>query len=138
MRTLILGAGVIGSFNAAPLTDAGQDITPLARGRRLEGLHEHGIVLEDFRTGRRTINQGSIGGSARARRALESEHRRVLPLDNKLGDWASESSATGTPTCLLALHQWGCSMPSSRDQQRHVIGLFARRVLLHGRNHGLQ
>lgn len=57
MRTLILGAGVIGSFNAARLTGAGQDITLLARGRRLEDLREHGIVLEDFRTGRRTITK---------------------------------------------------------------------------------
>jgi ketopantoate reductase len=57
MRTLILDAGVIGSFNAARLTDAGQDITLLARGRRLEDLREHGVVLEDFQNGRRTITQ---------------------------------------------------------------------------------
>jgi len=57
MRTLILGAGVTGSFNAARLTDAGQDITSLARGRRLQDLRRHGIVLEDSRSGRRTITQ---------------------------------------------------------------------------------
>ncbi len=57
MRILILGAGVIGSFNAARLREAGQDVTLLARGRRLEDLREHGVVLEDFRTGRRGTTQ---------------------------------------------------------------------------------
>jgi len=57
MRTLILGAGVIGSFNAARLREAGQDITLLARGRRLAELRDHGIVLEHFRTRRRTTTQ---------------------------------------------------------------------------------
>jgi len=54
MRILILGAGVVGSFNAARLKEAGQDVTLLARGRRLADLREHGVVLEDFRSGRRT------------------------------------------------------------------------------------
>ncbi len=47
MRVLIVGAGVIGSFNAARLKDGGVDVTLLARGRRLADLREHGIVLED-------------------------------------------------------------------------------------------
>jgi len=38
MRILVLGAGVVGSFNAARLTEAGQDVTVLTRGRRLEAL----------------------------------------------------------------------------------------------------
>ena len=54
MKTLIVGAGVIGSFNAARLKDAGKDVTLLARGRRLADLREYGVVLEDFRTGHRT------------------------------------------------------------------------------------
>ena len=57
MRVLILGAGVIGSFNAARLAAAGHDVTLLARGSRLAELREHGVVLEDFRTGRRTSTQ---------------------------------------------------------------------------------
>ncbi len=56
-KVLIVGAGVIGSFNAARLKDAGKDVTLLARGRRLEDLREHGVVLEDARTGRRTTTQ---------------------------------------------------------------------------------
>jgi 2-dehydropantoate 2-reductase len=54
MKTLIVGAGVIGSFNAARLKEAGEDVALLARGRRLADLREHGVVLEDAWTGRRT------------------------------------------------------------------------------------
>lgn len=75
MRVLMLGAGVIGSFNAARLTDAGRDLTLLARGRRLEDLREHSVVLEDFRTGQRTVTTGSAGGSAQARQCLRFDHR---------------------------------------------------------------
>lgn len=57
MRILILGAGVIGSFNAARLKEAGQDVTLLARGQRLADLREHGVVLEDFRTHERSTTQ---------------------------------------------------------------------------------
>jgi ketopantoate reductase len=35
MRVPVVGAGVIGNFNAARLKEAGQDVTRLARGRRL-------------------------------------------------------------------------------------------------------
>jgi 2-dehydropantoate 2-reductase len=57
MRILVVGAGVIGSFNAARLKEAGQDVTLLARGRRLADLRQLGVVLENYRTGRRTTTQ---------------------------------------------------------------------------------
>lgn len=57
MRILVVGAGVIGSFNAARLKEGGQDVTLLARGRRLADLREYGVVLENFRTGQRTTTQ---------------------------------------------------------------------------------
>ena len=57
MKILILGAGVVGSFNAARLKEAGHDVSLLARGRRLVDLREQGVVLEDARTGRRTTTQ---------------------------------------------------------------------------------
>jgi 2-dehydropantoate 2-reductase len=49
MRILIIGAGVIGSFNAARLAEGGHDVSLLARGRRLAELREHGVVLENGR-----------------------------------------------------------------------------------------
>jgi 2-dehydropantoate 2-reductase len=57
MRILVVGAGVIGSFNAARLKEAGQDVTLLARGCRLADLRAHGVMLEHYRTGRRTTTQ---------------------------------------------------------------------------------
>jgi len=52
-----LGAGVVGSFNPARLKQAGQNVTLLPRGRRPAELREHGVVLEDFPTRRRTATQ---------------------------------------------------------------------------------
>jgi 2-dehydropantoate 2-reductase len=51
MRILVYGAGVIGSFNAARLSAAGHDVSLLARGARPAELREHGVVLEDTRSG---------------------------------------------------------------------------------------
>jgi hypothetical protein len=54
-RVLIIGAGVIGGFDAARLKRGGVDVTLLARGRRLAELREHGVVLEDALSGRHSI-----------------------------------------------------------------------------------
>jgi 2-dehydropantoate 2-reductase len=55
MKVLLVGAGVIGSFNAARLFCGGVDVTLLARGERLAALREHGVVLEDWRTAHRSV-----------------------------------------------------------------------------------
>jgi 2-dehydropantoate 2-reductase len=57
MRILVIGAGVIGSFNAARLAEGGHDVTLLARGSRLTQLREYGVVLENARTGQRTTTR---------------------------------------------------------------------------------
>jgi 2-dehydropantoate 2-reductase len=54
MKILVYGAGVLGSLYAAKLKDTGHDVAVLARGRRLEAIRTHGIVLHDDRTGRRS------------------------------------------------------------------------------------
>jgi 2-dehydropantoate 2-reductase len=46
MRTLIYGAGPLGSLIAARLHAAGQDVSLLARRQRLADLRTHGVVLE--------------------------------------------------------------------------------------------
>jgi len=55
VKTLVFGAGVIGSFNAAMLKRGGVDVTLLARGERLVSLREHGVVLTNWRTGDRSV-----------------------------------------------------------------------------------
>ncbi len=57
VRTLVYGAGPLGSLYAARLHEAGVDVSLLARGRRLEDLRTHGLVLEDAVTGERETHQ---------------------------------------------------------------------------------
>ncbi len=45
MKTLIFGAGPLGTLMAARLHEAGQDVSLLARGKRLEDLKKHGAVI---------------------------------------------------------------------------------------------
>ncbi len=54
MKILIYGAGVLGRVAAVRLAQAGEDVTVLARGRRLEDIRRDGIVLERFENGERT------------------------------------------------------------------------------------
>ncbi len=62
MKVLLIGAGVIGSFYAARLRQAGVDVTLLARGRRLADLREHGVVLESVFGGQRTVTRVPLTG----------------------------------------------------------------------------
>ena len=57
MKILVYGAGNIGSLYAAKLKDAGHDVTILARGTRLHAIREHGILLQEFRTGQNSATQ---------------------------------------------------------------------------------
>ena len=60
MKILIYGAGPLGSFLAAHLLEAGQDVSLLARGQRLADLREHGIVLVDTETSKETVSHPKI------------------------------------------------------------------------------
>lgn len=60
IRILVYGAGVIGSLYAARLKDAGHDVVLLARGRRLNELETHGIVLQDEATGRMAVTRVTL------------------------------------------------------------------------------
>ena len=57
MQILVYGAGNIGSPCAAKLKESGNDVTILARGPRLQEIHEHGIVLQEFHRGQKTKPQ---------------------------------------------------------------------------------
>ncbi|MBF8436880.1 ketopantoate reductase family protein [Halanaerobiaceae bacterium Z-7014] len=45
MKTLIFGAGPLGTLMAARLNEADEDVTLLARGKRLEDLKEYGAII---------------------------------------------------------------------------------------------
>lgn len=54
MRILVYGAGVVGSLYGGRLAGAGHEVTLLARGRRLQEVSDHGVLLEEARSGART------------------------------------------------------------------------------------
>ncbi len=60
MNILVYGAGVLGSLYAARLQEAGQHVSLLARGQRLQDTREHGIVLEDVLTGQTTTTHVKV------------------------------------------------------------------------------
>jgi len=47
MKTLVYGAGPLGSVFAAKLHQGGHDVSILARGQRLADLREHGVVIHN-------------------------------------------------------------------------------------------
>ncbi len=57
MKVLMFGAGVLGSLYAARLQESGADVTLAARGKRYQDLKQHGVVLENFLTGKQTVTQ---------------------------------------------------------------------------------
>jgi 2-dehydropantoate 2-reductase len=59
-RILVYGAGPLGSVFAAKLRLGGNDVSILARGRRLAELHEHGIVLVDAQTGAQSLTSVNV------------------------------------------------------------------------------
>jgi len=57
MKILVYGGGNIGSLYAAKLKEAGNDVAILARGTRLEEVHEQGILLQEFHSGQQTTTR---------------------------------------------------------------------------------
>jgi 2-dehydropantoate 2-reductase len=53
MRILVIGAGPLGSLIAARLFQGGQDVSLLARGKRVQELEEHGVVLRAWTSEKR-------------------------------------------------------------------------------------
>jgi len=54
VKILVYGAGNIGCLYAARLCESGNDVSVLARGKRLAAIRARAIVLKDGRTGERT------------------------------------------------------------------------------------
>jgi len=70
-KILVYGAGPLGSLFAARLNKGGNDISLLARGKRLADLREHGIVLRDFYTQQETVTHVKIVESLKPRDAYD-------------------------------------------------------------------
>jgi ketopantoate reductase len=59
-KILVYGAGPLGSVFAARLLQGGNDVSILARGRRLAELREHGIVLVDAQTQEQSVTRVKV------------------------------------------------------------------------------
>jgi 2-dehydropantoate 2-reductase len=59
-KILVYGAGPLGSLFAARLQRGGNDVSILARGRRLAEVRQHGIVLVDVQTGEETTTRVTV------------------------------------------------------------------------------
>ncbi|MGF7048107.1 2-dehydropantoate 2-reductase [Paenibacillus sp. DS2015] len=60
MRVLVYGAGVLGSYLAHALVRGGNDVTMLARGRRVDELQNDGLVIRHYFQLRTTVDKVSV------------------------------------------------------------------------------
>ncbi len=60
MNILIYGAGVLGSYLAHVLVRAGNDVTILARGKRLEELKNDGLVIRHYLQRKTTVDKVKV------------------------------------------------------------------------------
>jgi 2-dehydropantoate 2-reductase len=54
VNILVFGAGVIGTVYASKLRQAGNSVTVVARGPRLDDIRRHGLILENVIDRRRS------------------------------------------------------------------------------------
>ena len=96
MRFLIAGAGAVGGFVGARLTDAGQDVTVLVRPHRVAELRENGLRVTGP-AGTRTARPSVVTADQ-----LTPGYDAIV-LATKSADLASRARATGTATPLIDL-----------------------------------
>ncbi len=56
MKYLVIGAGGTGGSIGAYMTEAGKDVTLIARGEHLKRIQEHGLKMETTRKGSYTVH----------------------------------------------------------------------------------
>lgn len=56
MKYLVIGAGGTGGSIGAYMTEAGKDVTLIARGEHLKKMQEQGLKMETTKKGNYTVN----------------------------------------------------------------------------------
>ena len=79
MKTLIYGAGPLGTLYAHCLIQAGTDVTILARGQRYDWIRANGLALVDEMTGAKEASSAHVVGELRP----EDEYDLVIVLIRK-------------------------------------------------------
>jgi 2-dehydropantoate 2-reductase len=122
MKILVYGAGVIGTLYAARLQQAGHDVTVLSRGSRLQDIQRHGLVLEDIRTGARSVTRVSTVSKLLPQDSFDMV--LVAVGRDRLSDIMSPlASNTNIPSILFILNN-----PSGSSELVGALG--SHRVLL--------
>lgn len=104
MRILMIGAGVLGSLYAARLQETGQQVTVLARGRRLQELEQNGILLQDEASGNLTCTRVQVIDALDANDVYDLAI--VLVRNNQLGSVLPILAAnTRIPAILFMVNQ---------------------------------
>lgn len=118
---LVFGAGVIGSVYAAWLHAAGQQVTLLARGRRLRELRTHGLQVAEASTGHQMTIQIPLAEHLAPTDAydLVIVAVRLEQVDDVLAALAANHQ---TPTVLFLLN-------NASGPERFVQALGAERVV---------
>ena len=79
MRTLVFGAGPLGCFYAHLLSQAGKDVTILARGQRYDWIKANGLTLVDEFTGAVATSKVKVADELKS----EDEYDLVIVLIRK-------------------------------------------------------
>jgi 2-dehydropantoate 2-reductase len=104
------------------LQGAGHDVTVLSRGSRLEGIQRHGLVLEDVRTGERSVTHVAIVSQLLAKDSFDMALVAVR-RDQLSGVMPALASNNNIPSVLFMLNN-----PSGSSALIDVLG--SGRVLL--------
>ena len=123
MNILVFGAGVIGTVYASKLRQAGNAVTVLARGRRLDDIRRHGLILESVVDRRRSECRVEVteGLSPGDRYDLILVAVRRDQLDASMASLAANSTV---PTMLFMLNNpLGTSrLVEALGKERVVLG----------------
>jgi len=122
MRILVYGAGVLGSLYAARLHDAGHDVTVLARGERYQQIKAGGVLIQDPRTGVRSVSL--VPTIDRLEPDAVFDAALVLTRRDQVRDVLPPlAAATAIPTVLLMTN-------NALGADEYVAALGRERVLL--------
>ena len=139
-RFAIVGAGALGCYFAALLTKAGARVTLIARGRHLEAIRRHGILLEDLEGSERVVPEGAtdrpadlgpvdavvlavkawqVPEAAAQIRPLVASGTRVLPLQNGIEAWEELANVLGGRAPIMGLCRVACALVAP-GHVRHI------------------
>lgn len=121
LRILVIGAGVNGSVCAAELHRAGNDVTVLARGKRLEELKERGIEIEDPLKGTRTVTRVPVVDRLSSEDVYE--YILVVVRKNQVGDLLPILAQNRSPSIVFMVN-------TAVGPDEWIAALGARRVIL--------